>query len=223
MKNLLPLVTLLFAILGYTQSNNDSISKYLEDQLYVAVHYNNFLNNPKEFATYGFSNGFSFGFIKDIPLNIKRNKGIGVGLGYAANSYKNNLKFTEVNNNLLIAVNSDGFITNKLVTNSIELPVEFRWRTSNPVKFKFWRIYTGFKISYLLKSNYSYADETISYDIKNSDNVNKWNYGLTLSAGYSTFNVYTYYGLKPIFKDFIINNENFSPRELKIGLIFYIL
>ena len=223
MKNLLLIVSLFISICGFSQNATDSISNYLEDQLYIAFHYNNLLNTPTNFETYGFSNGVALGFIKDVPLNSQRNIGIGVGLGYVLNSYQNNLKYTEVNNTLLLSVNPDEFSVNKIVTKSIEIPIEFRWRTSTPDKYKFWRIYTGFKISYLLSNKFSFSDDTISYNIKNLEIVNKWNYGLTLSAGYSTFNLYAYYGIKPLLKEIIINNEKSSPRELKIGLMFYIL
>lgn len=223
MKKLFLIVSLFFYWIGFSQIPTDSISNYLEDQLYFTFHYTNLMNMPANFNTYGFSNGFAIGFIKDVPLNKQRNIGIGVGLGYAASSFKNNLKITEENNSFIYSLHEEPFSTNKLNTKAIEIPLEFRWRTSTAEKFKFWRIYTGINFSYLLSSNYSFSDSATTYQIKNPDIVNKWTYGLILNAGYGTFNVYTYYGLKPLLKGVSINEEKVSPKTFKIGLIFYIL
>ena len=45
----------------------------------------------------GFSTGFTLGYIKDIPLNTRRNFGLGIGLGISTNSYNNNLKISKSN------------------------------------------------------------------------------------------------------------------------------
>ena len=61
-------------------SQNDSIQisdAYLEDQLYISVSYNSLKNQPDGIKDSGVSYGVSTGFIKDIPLNEKRNFGIG--------------------------------------------------------------------------------------------------------------------------------------------------
>lgn len=217
------LILLLMSALLNAQTVTDSLSNYLEDQLYISLHYNNLMNTPNDFNNYGFSNGVSVGFIKDIPLNDQRNIGFGIGIGFANNTYKNNLKLNNNSGILDFSIQNDGFDTNKISSNALEFPVEFRWRTSTLDKFKFWRIYTGIKVSYLYKTEYTYLDSLTNYSIKNPEIINKWQYGLTLSAGYSTFNLYTYLGLKPLYKEVIINNEKTPIKELKFGLIFYIL
>lgn len=208
---------------SFSQNVTDSLSNYLEDQLYFSIQNNNLLNTPSDFKTYGFSNGVSVGFIKDIPLNEQRNIGFGIGLGFANNTFKNNVKLTENAGLIDVSVLSDGFEINKISTKAFEVPIEFRWRTSTPDKFKFWRIYPGIKVSYLYKTEYTFLDSTINYKIKNPEIINKWQYGLTLGAGYSSFNLYMYAGLNKLFKDVTINSNKSSIKELKIGLIFYIL
>jgi hypothetical protein len=42
---------------------------------------------------------------------------------------------------------------NKFSQLSIDVPLEFRWRTSTYASHKFWRIYGGLKLSYLLYDN----------------------------------------------------------------------
>src|SRR4030065_599486 len=82
---------------------NDSIIdiKYLEDQLYISLAYNILGNKPATISQNGFSGGFSLGFIKDIPLNARRNIGFGVGVGYAYNVYVQNLKISRENQTTL--------------------------------------------------------------------------------------------------------------------------
>jgi hypothetical protein len=59
---------------------------------------------------------------------------------------------------------------------------------------------------------------------KNLKGLNPWQYGLTLSVGYNTWNGYIYYGLNPIFDTASTTNlQSIEINALKIGLIFYIL
>lgn len=223
MKIRLLFLSLFFYFGGIAQNKSDTISNYLEDQLYFAVLNNNLINTPTGFESDGFSNTISFGFIKDIPLNERRNIGLGIGIGYASNTFKNNFKIIKSNGLYEYSILDINYNANKISTKAIEMPIEFRWRTSTADKFKYWRIYTGVKVSYHYKKEYSYADSQVNYILSNPEMLNKWQYGITLSAGYSAFNLYTYYGLNPLFKDINFNNESISINTLKIGLIFYIL
>jgi len=72
-------------------SSYDEDSKYLEDQFYVGVAYNALLNQPSEVIQRNLSYNIQLGFIKDIPVNAKRNFGFGLGIGYATNSYFSNI------------------------------------------------------------------------------------------------------------------------------------
>lgn len=221
----------LFAVLLFTSQFliaqvKDSIfeldNNYLEDQLYFSFQKVYLVKKPIDVTDYGFSNSVSVGFIKDIPLNERRNMGFGVGLGYVYSTYKNNIQLTKVNQDVILSIAETGFITNKLNLKSIEIPLELRWRTSTAEKYKFWRIYPGFKFSYLLNATYSFISDEQHYNLKNADILNKWNYGVSVNAGYSSFNLYAFYGLKPLYKQSSIG-INQSIKELKVGLIFYIL
>jgi len=116
------------------------------------------------------------------------------------------------------------FSKNKLTTYLIEVPIEFRWRTSTPTSYKFWRIYTGVKFGYLLHSSSKFRGNIGDIDTSGINDLNDLQYGLTISAGYSTFNVHLYYGLNSIFSDDAqIDNASVDLRAVKIGLIIYIL
>jgi hypothetical protein len=200
-----------------------SDEKYLEDQIYISLTYNVLLNKPALINQNGFSGGFSFGFIKDIPFNKKRTFGVGLGVGYSYNALIQNLKISQFQGTTIFeeAVN---FNSNKLTLKSIDFPVEIRWRNSTPTKFKFWRIYSGVKFSYITsgKSKYKSSLETVT--TKNVTEINRFQYGATIAAGYGTWNLYVYYGLNSIFnKAALLNNKTINLKQFNVGLKFYIM
>ena len=132
---------------SWAQVEKDTLDyKYLEDQLYLSANYNILINKPVEDENSLFSVAIELGFIKDIPFNKQRNIGIGIGLGYAFSSYKNtvNLYVEEFSTSGL----EEEYKTNKFNTNLVEIPFEFRWRTSTASKYSFWTVYGGLKFSY---------------------------------------------------------------------------
>lgn len=212
------------------EENTNSIkvidSLYKEDQFYVGVTYNLIGKKPEGLSQSGFSSGFHFGFTKDMPINKKRNIAIGLGFGLSLNSFNQNLQIAKTDsNNLEFSIIDDtDYSKNKFSTYMLEVPLEFRWRTSTAVDYKFWRIYTGLKFGYLFANKTKYEGEPTNIKLANLDVFNKFQYGLSLSAGYNTWNFYFYYSLNPIFKsDAKIDGKTIDANALKVGLIFFIL
>lgn len=204
---------------------NNKNTHYLEDQLYLGVTYNILINQLDDINQSGFSNGLFVGFIKDLPINIERNFGFGIGLGYGRDTYFQNLKIFESNNEILYEnfQDDESFKNNKFVLHSIESPFEIRFRTSTAANYRFWRVYTGVKFKYIFYSKAAYKSGGIN-KVNNLEQLNKFNYGLTLGAGNGTWNAHFYYGLKPIFKNAQFNGtELIKIKDFKVGLIFYIL
>jgi len=216
-----------FAINLCAQQNSEVEDlKYLEDQFYLGITYNLILNKPEGVKQSNFSYGLQGGIIKDIPLNSRRNVGIGIGLGYAYNSYYTNLFVNETDTGFEYTIlDSDvSYKRNKLDTHVIELPIEFRWRTSTPSDYKFWRVYAGMKLGYIVGSRSKFVSNTEKISFYNTDTRN-FRYGVMLNFGYSTFNVHVYYALSNLFNDNVTTVEG-TPiefRPLRIGIIFYIL
>lgn len=207
---------------SWSQVENDTLDyKYLEDQLFLSASYNVLRNKPVEDSNSLFSIGIELGFIKDIPFNKQRNIGIGIGLGYAFSSYKNTVTlYSDEPSNPGIV---EEYKTNKFKTNLVEVPFELRWRTSTPSKYNFWRIYGGLKFSYtfLSRAELNYKGESIK--LKNMNALNKFQYGAILSAGYGTWNVYSYYGLSQLFNSVNAEGKELNLKDFSIGLKFYIL
>lgn len=229
MKNLFFLFFFIVFQVSFSQEiENRSIdSLYKEDQFYAGVTYNILGNKPDNLSQNGFSLGFYLGFIKDMPLNKKRNIAIGVGLGYSANSFNQNLQISQDVSGVYrysILEDDNTYTKNKFSNHLIELPIEFRWRTSNATKYEFWRIYTGFKVSYLFANTSKYVGEPNVNNYNGIDDFNKFQYGLSLCAGYNTWNFYVYYALNPIFSNNVeLDGQHLDINAIKIGLMFYVL
>ena len=221
---------ILSSIYGRAQSDSLSLaegqlSRYLEDQFYIGFGYNLLLNKPTDAVQRNLSFNLQAGFIKDIPLNARRNFGVGLGLGYAVNSYYSNIVASELDGGVAYEVLSTSeFNRNKLETHSLEVPFEFRWRTSTAEEYKFWRIYAGAKLGYVFSGRSRTVTDDGTTAFSNPD-IQDLQYGLILSFGYNTWNVHAYYSLNPLLKDGtnLQTGESLDLNVLRIGVIFYIL
>lgn len=224
------IIWIFILILGgnvFGQQGEEQIDlKYLEDQFYLGTTYNIVLNKPTNVTQRNFSYGLMGGFIRDIPVNSNRNVGFGLGFGYAYNNYYTNLLAVEstTGTDYIVLDDDVSYKRNKVDTHVLEFPIEFRWRTSTPTEYKFWRVYAGMKLGYVLgaRSKFVSSDDKIAF--KNND-IERFRYGVMLNFGYSTFNVHLYYALNNLFKDGVstVEGEAIEFTPLRLGIIFYIL
>ena len=200
-------------------------SLYREDQFYFAVTYNTLAEKPTGLTQSKFSSGFSGGFLRDMPINKSRTVAIAAGIGFSYLNNNQNMAITSTaeNPNYAIIGSDIKYSKNKFSTLTFDVPIEFRWRTSTYESHKFWRIYTGMKLSYVLYDRSVFNSSTAKVVITGNKDFNKFQYGPYVSLGYNTINLYAYYGLNPIFKSAKINDESVNMKSLNFGIIFYIL
>lgn len=202
-------------------------SLYREDQFYFSVTYNLLMNGPTGLKQDKFSAGVSLGFLRDMPINKARTYAIAAGLGLSYQNFYQNLTISKGPDGALIyGVNDSGqFVSNRFKQYSVDVPIEFRWRNSTFESYKFWRIYSGVKLSYVFSDKSILKDGESTYKISNNKDVNQFQYGVYVSAGYNTWNVYCYYGLNGLFDKSVktISGESINVKAMNIGLIFYIL
>ena len=215
-------------VVAQTQKEGVEIdSLYKEDQFYVGATYNLLGKKPDGLSQSGFSSGFHLGYIKDMPINARRNVAIGLGLGISSNSFNQNMLIDKNEPNYTYTILDDSetsYSKNKFTMYLIEVPLEFRWRTSTASEYKFWRIYSGIKVGYVIANSSKFKDDNGKIRYTNIKDFNDFQYGLTLSVGYNTWNVHLYYGLNSIFSsDASINGESLNMNAIKIGLLFYLL
>lgn len=222
---------LLSAVSGFCQETPPVLptvkidSLYREDQFYFGFTLNTLQNKPASLTQDKFSSGFSAGFLRDFPINKSRTVAIAPGFGLTYNNFNQNLKITEVNQTPVYTIIDPltAYRKNRFSQLSVDVPVEFRWRSSTFDSHKFWRIYGGFKMSYLIYDKSIYEDALSKIVVNNNADFNKFQYGAYISSGYNTINVYAYYGLNSLFHSAKTNSESIDMNALNIGVIFYIL
>ncbi|MAM18302.1 MAG: porin family protein [Bacteroidota bacterium] len=237
MKNALFVLFLFSCIYGFAQERElltrlpDTVptsidSLYREDQLYVGFSFNLITDKPSTIGQQSFSGGLHLGMIRDFPLNKRRNIALGAGLGWSLNSYGQNLKIDQDSqgNTIFSSLeNNQDYQTNRFTTQLIEAPIEFRWRTSTPETYKFWRIYTGLRLGYIYRFRSNYKDANGQLKLHDLPELDRFRIGTTFTFGYNTFNFQFYYALNPFFKNAEVDQESFGISTLQIGLNFYIL
>jgi hypothetical protein len=200
-------------------------SLYREDQFYLGFTFNTLQNKKSAVSQNKLSTALFFGFLRDMPVNKKRTLAIAPGIGLAYNHYAQNLGITEENQTLTYSIldSGDDYSKNKFSQLLVEMPVEFRWRSSTYQSYKFWRVYGGVKLSYLLYDRYVYKDNQGKRIITANKDFNDLLYGLYLGSGFNTINIYAYYGLNSIFKSAYVEGKKVDMNALNIGVIFYVL
>ena len=216
MRKLLFLVLLISSCVKAQSDSTFVDDKYLEDQIYLNLTYISLLNTPPPISQSGFSFGLGGGFIKDLPVNSRRNVAFGVGLGYGFNNYYFNVRFENEDPN-----EDKTTLNSKIMLHVVELPLEFRVRTSTATRYKFWRFYPGFKISYVFAENLSLGKDA-DFEVEGVAQYNDFLYGLTFSAGYNKWNIHFYYGLNDLITNAEGNDYEFAITDFRIGLVFYV-
>lgn len=218
-------VLFLFSFWTYSQTavlnTVEADSFYREDQFYVTANYCVLTNKSAGFSQNKISLGFNTGFLRDIPLNKNRNIAIAPGIGYSFKNYHNSLLIAQNNGVISYGEVLDSDSKNYFRLQHLEFPLEFRWRTSTAESHKFWRIYTGFKMSYLLTSRSYYSHENQVYNIRNNPDFKKITYSSYLSLGWNTWNINVNIGLTPLIESSVTDLNKIGYIDM--GLIFYIL
>jgi hypothetical protein len=216
MRKFLFLVLLISSCVKAQSDSTFVDDKYFEDQIYLNLTYISLLNTPPPISQSGFSFGLGGGFIKDLPVNSRRNVAFGVGLGYGFNNYYFNVRFENEDPN-----EDKTTLNSKIMLHVVELPLEFRFRTSTATRYKFWRLYPGFKISYAFAENLTLGKDA-DFEVEGVAQYNDFLYGLTFSAGYNKWNIHLYYGLNDLITNAEGNDYEFAITDFRIGLVFYV-
>lgn len=213
------------------KKNTDTLGdlKYREDQFYLGITYNLLSSVPASLNITGLSGGIHFGFLRDMPINERRNIAIALGAGLSFDAYGNTLFIGETPQDetiFTILTNDDyEFNFNRFSTAVIEAPIEFRWRSSTPTKYGFWRVYAGFRVGYAYWYQAKFKQEGNQVSQTDIPEFNQTRLAATLSFGYNKVNFFAYYSINPFFDGALTTNtqEAVDFRTIKLGIIFYIL
>lgn len=200
---------------------------YLDDQLYVSLTYNILTKMPSEMKTYSFSNTLSLGYVRDIPLNRRRNIGLGIGAGYSFHHYYTNLAMTKDAAGVphIALLESDGYKSNRFSMQTLDIPFQIRFRGSTAEKYKFWRVYAGVTASWVIKDYATLNDGNVKVRYYNLPYLQTWLFTANLQVGYGKFTFKADYTLNPMFRSSasqaIAGLDD--TRSLNVGLLVYFL
>jgi hypothetical protein len=190
-------------------------SLYREDQFYFGITINSLQNKFENLSKNKISTGFSVGFLRDMPVNKTRTLAVAPGLGLMYNNYIQNITIS--------STQTTTYNTNRFSQLFVEVPIELRWRNSTYESYKFWRVYGGMKLSYLLYNNFVFDGNGVETVETNNNDFDKFQYGVYLATGYNTINLYAYYGLNSLFKTLNNQEQRLDLKAFNVGIIFYIL
>lgn len=200
--------------------------RYLDDQLFVALTYNVLTSMPQQMNQYSFPNTISFGYVRDIPLNKRRNIGLGVGVGYSFHTYYTNLSMTKNDSGPLISImDSDQFKNNRFSMQSIDFPIQLRFRGSTAEKYRFWRVYAGVTPSWVVRTHATVKNDYMKVRYYNLPYLENWLFTANLQVGYGKFTLKADYTINTLFKSSLVQDVPGleDTRSLNFGLLVYIL
>ncbi len=131
------------------------------------------------------------------------------GIGIGMDRYKFDADFT-------LSQNANGDVSftditelnpkkSHLITNYVDIPLEFRFYTNPDDRKRSFNISFGGKFGFLFESQtklkYDDGSETVKVKNKKSYGLNPFRYGLTGRIGYGGFNVFGYFSLSELFED----------------------
>lgn len=212
-------------ILSWAQQVPNLPSQYREDQIYIGASFMGLIQTNTDEKPTGLSSHFHFGLVRDIPLNAKGNWAIAGGLGFQTQRITTAVNHTYDSENQSLNFfgqeQNDGRFQTRFGVQSFEVPLVLRWRTSTSTRFQFWRIYSGLKWFWNVKTKIIGLPKSIQTD----DYFNRTHLEFFASFGYNTWNFYISYPLQKVVNSIPLEDRStpYNFNLIKVGLIFYLL
>jgi hypothetical protein len=196
---------------------------YREDQIYLNLSSIQAFDVEDNLRQIGLSYSYAFGYIRDIPLNKRGSWALGFGVGYNRNRVKLTYDKASPFNELNSDISSDYLFETKVVLNTLQFPVELRFRNSTATKYRFWRVYAGVTFNLLLRDKVEVSRNLITENYSNTGLFRDLEWGPHMTLGYGIWNFYIYYSVNNLFTNEAQSSySGFETKYLKLGLEFYI-
>lgn len=204
----------LWRFTGMTPRVGKNGAKY--DRLVFDLYYNTWLGENNSVKTKWYSLGFNANFMFDIPFNRKSTASFAIGVGFShLNIYHNGTLAVDstYTTTTLSALSSDApqRKQNKFVSNYLQIPLEFRFRTSGVKHFKF---YVGGVIGVRLNSYEKWKEGSLKFKQFNFPDIARFRYGVTARIGIRNWSIYGAYFISDLFK----NDSSSKLNPLCVGI-----
>lgn len=186
-------------LLSYFKLTADDTKHERFDRIAVDFYQTSFRNVPEGIEQGRFSLGVSAYWYKDLPLGEKSRVSFAFGAGFSSYNIHHNGVFYEKDGYTHFdkLPDSVSWKKNKLATNYLDIPFEFRLRKMKG-KNKF-RFYPGFKAGFLVNDHTKWKTKDVKYKFFNLPNTLIYHYGATLRLVWNKIALYGYYSLTPLF------------------------
>lgn len=216
-KQLAITALLLIPVLSFAQETKSK----RQDQFVLDLNYDTFLNKPSDVKFKWYGHGVNIQFFYDKPLLKSNQLSLAIGAGFSTQNYYTNAQVrqdpsrTEDYSAWTKVPDSISYKRNKISSNWIEIPLEFRYRSKEDSKGYSWKFALGGKVGYLIdthdKIRHSNGDKYKTYIFPNN---NEWRYGVLTRIGYGKINLTAFYSLSPWFKE----GKGREMNQLSIGI-----
>ncbi len=195
------------------------------DRYVMEINWNYWLNAPQDIQVKPFSRGFNTFVMFDFPFKEKSHFSVALGPGLSSENVYHNGRFinTDTTTQLVPINDSIKYKRNKLNTNYLEAPLEFRFRTKPLVKSYRLKIAVGLRGGMLISSHIKFIGQGTAFgqpgdNVKIKEykvpNLAKYRYGLTARVGFGPFNFIGYYGLSTLF------DQGLGPAIVPVSIGF---
>ena len=192
------------------------------DKLVLDVNHDRWIDAPDSINTEIYSRGVHINLMYDIPLGESPFAfAIGLGIG-SSNIFTDATVVNQVDSTGEIFTTLQQFDEdydydkNKLSSNYLDIPLEFRFRTKPNEKGQRFKVTAGAKIGYLINMHSKTIDKEGKYKTFIYPTANDFRYGAFFRIGYGKIGLNAYYSLSPVFDE----GKAITLTQVSAGLSF---
>lgn len=206
------------------------------DRFVFSLHWDGWLGAPDSIEVGPLSRGVGLHFFYDIPFDAAKKYSFAIGVGWNNANYYTKAAFVNDTSGVTFVapfLEGQSVKRNKISMNYVEVPLEFRFRTTPNDKGNSFKFALGFKGGYQFANHSKYVGDIYALDTMNqvsgyvADNeikvksyryagLSTLQYGPTLRIGYGNVNLEAFYGLAGIFQE----DKGPVGTPLQIGVSF---
>ena len=125
----------------------------------------------------------------------------------------------------LLVLESDEYKSSRFALQTLDIPIQVRFRGSTAERYDFWRVYAGVTVSWVIKDYATLNNGTFKVRYYNLPYLQNWLFTANLQVGYGKFTLRADYTLNPLFRS---SRTGDIPglgdtRSISLGLLVYIL
>ena len=209
-----------------TEDKKESKLPAKRDLLMIEVTWERLLDTPDGVNQKVWSRGVNLGLFYDFAIG-ESGLSFAAGAGFSSQNYFTNSQVVRSTDSttgrttsaLVPFDDSFQYDRNKLSTNFVEVPVEFRFRTKKTEKRDQIKFAVGGKVGYLVNVHSKTVTSEGKFKSFIFPDIRELRYGVSARAGYGRVSLSGFYSLTPLFED--NRGEEYIPISIGISIMPY--